>query len=141
LTDVTVITKYEIVGYIGLGSTFSSDTDWTEELKAEIRPKVCELGADTASLSGSSTNSGGDSSTSILALLRKPDEKVFGSEAFLSHQEPALRKKASFDLDCGENALTIIALGGTSRGVKGCDTKATYVFVRSGMESGNWQRE
>lgn len=141
LTDADKMNRYQVVGTIGIGSVFSSSPDWTDALKAEVGPKVCELGGDTASLAMTTSASMGGGGTSIFALLRKPEAKQFGSAAFLKRYEPDLKQKAAFDLECSESSLVVVELGGTSRGVKGCEKQATYVFVRSGMESGNWKRE
>ncbi len=48
----------------------------------------------------------------IMALLKKPEDKVFGSPAFLRLREPALRKRAAFDLKCSETDLAVADLGG-----------------------------
>ena len=49
--------------------------------------------------------------------------------------EGALRKRAAFDLQCQEQGLEVIDLGGGTRGVTGCGRQATYVWVPS---SGSW---
>lgn len=38
-----------------------------------------------------------------------------------------LLKRASFDTDCPESSLEIVEIDDRTRGVKGCDQRATYV--------------
>ncbi len=45
--------------------------------------------------------------------------------------EAHLRRRAAFDMQCSENELQIVDLGGWNRGVKGCGKQATYVFVQN----------
>lgn len=142
MMDYETMQSYEIVGTVGVGSLRDLPPNWTDELRHEIRPKICLLGGDTASLSATTTSENGvGSSMAILGLKRKPEADVFGSAAYLERRIPELRKKAAFDLNCIEPDLAISDLGGTSRGVRGCGRQATYSYVRSGMNTGVWQRE
>ncbi len=38
-----------------------------------------------------------------------------------------IQKRASFDLDCSVNKLTVVKLDDRTRGVRGCGKRATYV--------------
>lgn len=38
-----------------------------------------------------------------------------------------LLKRASFDMDCPESSLEVVEIDDRTRGVKGCDQRATYV--------------
>ena len=45
-----------------------------------------------------------------------------------AHREALLRQRAAFDLQCDE-ALTVLDLDAYTRGVRGCERQATYVWA------------
>ena len=49
-----------------------------------------------------------------------------------------LVKRASFDLKCPKEQLTVSDLGERTKGVTGCDKQATYVFRPSHQNKGDW---
>ncbi|MDF1563050.1 MAG: hypothetical protein P1V51_08405 [Deltaproteobacteria bacterium] len=49
-----------------------------------------------------------------------------------------LRKRAAFDISCPEEKLEVVDLGGTTRGVTGCEKKATYLWICGGGQPCNW---
>lgn len=53
-----------------------------------------------------------------------------------------LKQRAAFDLDCSEDQLEVVDLGGP-KGVKGCGRRATYVWTQQGwiMNSDARQQE
>jgi hypothetical protein len=44
------------------------------------------------------------------------------------HGPEPLRPRASFDLDCPEDSITVTELGGDTYGASGCGRRGTYVW-------------
>ncbi len=49
-------------------------------------------------------------------------------------QEDAVRKRATFDLDCPKEKLQVQTIGTYTYGVRGCDRKASYLCPNGGTQ-------